>query len=279
MQRRHFLALTGAAAACTAGSLRSMGSSAVQLALPTMQDGNHLYYHDLLGRAFAAASLPVGIRPLPLQPQGRLLSMLGSGEASIYWLLRTEERDRAYVPIEFPTTKGLIGQRILFIRPGEQHRFDNVQTLDDFRALGMVGGMGRGWLEAKLWRDNGLNVHEQPGNWRALFRMLIAGNRDIDYICRGATEIVAEAHAHPELAVERRLVLAHQREMGLYLSPIAAGLAPHLTRGLEILRDNGEHDALIQRYFGAALQTLDMPNRRFLTLLDGGPVAQRPASL
>lgn len=279
MQRRHFLALSGATAACAVGGGRSMASSAVQLALPTIQDGIHHYYHDLLGRAFAVAGLPVVIRPLPFQPQGRLLSMLSSGEASIFWLLRTEERDRTYVPIDFPTTKGLIGQRILFIRPGEQYRFDNVQTLDDFRALGMVGGMGRGWLEANLWRDNGLRVHEQAGNWRALFRMLVAGNRDIDYVCRGATEIVAEAEAHPELAVEQRLVVAHQREMGLYLSPIAAGLAPHLTRGLQILRDNGEHDALIQRYFGAAVQSLNLPNRRFLTLVDGGAVAQRPASL
>ncbi|USX17158.1 hypothetical protein NHH88_15715 [Oxalobacteraceae bacterium OTU3CAMAD1] len=44
-----------------------------------------------------------------------------------------------------------------------------------------------------------------------------AGNRRVDYLPRGVTEVLAEARSHPELAVEQHLLLAYQADFRFYL--------------------------------------------------------------
>lgn len=42
-------------------------------------------------------------------------------------------------------TNNLIGQRILFIPEGRQGDYDQIFSLEDFRASGKIGGMGKAW--------------------------------------------------------------------------------------------------------------------------------------
>lgn len=238
------------------------------LRLPLTPEGNHAFFYDLLTEAFAAAGHAVELQGVSGQARERSKMMLRSGELDIMWMVRGPERDRTFVPVDFPLTGGLIGQRILLIRQGEQERFDTIRTLDDFRDRGLAAGMGRDWVDVDIWRLNGLPVSSEVPNWRRLFKMLVAGNRGVDYIPRGALEILADLRANPGLLIERRLLLRYDRDSIFYLSPAAAHLAPILKGGLERLRANGRYKRLLHKHYGTLSRDLGLDKRIVLPMRD-----------
>jgi hypothetical protein len=247
----------------------------VVLRLPVTPSGNHVFYHELLVAAFDAAGMPVEVQVVEGPIKLRLSRMLTRGDITILWMVRSETRDKQFVPVPVPLTGGLIGQRLLLIRPEDQPRFDKVRSLEDLRKLGMFAGMGRDWVDRAIWAVNGLPATAPTADWRLLYGMLEAGNRDVDYIPRGITEIVAEAGERPTIAVEKRLILQYARDQQFYVSPEAAFLAPALERGLIILQRNGTFAALQNKHFGYLQEAVDMRNRLVLTLQDA-PEMQTP---
>lgn len=242
----------------------------LHLRAPSSAEGNHVFYHELMIRAFAAEGTDMRILALPDPPKARLGMMLAKGELSIAWMVQTATRDRTYVPVIFPLTGGLVGQRVLMIRPQDQKLFDQVRTLDDLRRLRLLAGLGRDWAERDIWRQNGLAMTSPSGDWRRLFDMLSIGGRDVDYIPRAMSEILIDAPAHPDLAVERRLLLVYDRDVRFYLSPQAAHLAPVLERGLRKLREDGVLAALHEKHFGPARAIMQVERRIVLHLADNG---------
>lgn len=240
----------------------------IVLRLPLTPEGNHAFFHELLVEAFAAAGQPVELQGVTGPGKERFKMMLRSGDLDVMWMVRGALRDRTYVPVDFPLTGGLIGQRILLIRKDEQSRFDAVRNLDDFRAHGLSGGMGKDWVDVDIWRLNGLSVSSEVPDWRRLFKMLAVGNRGIDYIPRGALEIQADLKAHPDLVIERRLVLRYDRDSIFYMTPSAANLAPILKRGLDRLRANGRYAQLLDKHYGALSRDLALDKRIVLPLRD-----------
>lgn len=242
----------------------------LHLRVPASTEGNHRYYHEVMIHAFAAEGIDLRIDPVMAPPQARLGMMLDKGDLAIVWMVQSVERDRSYVSINQGLTKGLVGQRVLMIRLQDQTLFDNVQTIDDLRRLNVKAGMGRDWAEQDIWRQNRLPVTAPSGDWRRLFDMLAVGGREIDYIPRALSEILIDAPAHPDLAVERRLLLVYDRDTRFYLSPLAATLAPVLERGLSRLRDSGALDALLDKHFGRARYAMAIDKRIVLHLADSG---------
>lgn len=242
----------------------------LHLRAPSLTEGSHAYYHELMVKAFAAEGIELRIDPVPDPPKARLGMMLAKGDLAITWMVQSAERDKTYVPVNVPLTNGMVGQRVLMIRPQDQPLFDKVRTLDDLRRLGVRAGMGRDWAEQDIWQRNGLPVTNPSGNWHRLFDMLAVGGRDVDYIPRALSEILIEAPAHPDLAVERHLLLVYDRDVRFYLSPLAANLAPILERGLRRLRDEGTQERLLEKHFGRARSIMDVDRRTVLYLADGG---------
>ena len=247
----------------------------VILRLPVTPSANHVFYHELLIAAFEAAGVTVEVQVAEGPTKLRLSRMLTRGDITILWMVRSETRDQQFVPVPIPLTGGLIGQRVLLVRPEDQQRFDTVRSLEDLRKLGMFAGMGRDWVDRAIWAVNGLPAVAPTADWRLLYGMLEAGNRNVDYIPRGITEIMAEAREHPRLVIEKRLILQYARDQQFYVSPMAAFLAPALERGLIILQQNGRFAALLDKHFGHLRQEVDMRNRLVLTLQDA-PETQTP---
>lgn len=246
----------------------------VILRLPVTPSGNHVLYHEMLVAAFNAAGQPVEVQIVEGPTKLRLPRMLMRGDITILWMIRSEARDRQFVPVRIPLTGGLIGQRVMMIRPEDQPLFDKVQTLEDFQKLGMLAGMGRDWVDRSIWAANGLATTSPTADWRLLYGMMEARNRDIDYIPRGITEIVAEARDHPKLTIEKRLILRYERDQQFYVSPVAAFLAPTLERGLRIIRENGTYAALLEKHFGPALREVGAQNRITIPLTDARDVPE-----
>lgn len=179
-------------------------------------------------------------------------------------MIESEERNKRYIPIEVGLTNGLIGKRILFIRKGDQHLYDRVKTLEDFRRLNLFGGMGEKWFDCDVWNANNLIYKEQGGNWKTIFKKIPA-ERDFDYFPRGLTEIINEAKQYPDLAIEERLVFINDRDFRFYLSKTGehagAKYEDIIEHALAKAKDSGLIERLVMEYWAEDLKALNYDKR------------------
>ena len=222
------------------------------------------YYHELLTASLEAMGHTVNLEIVTL-PQGRVRSFLDDGDIDLAWMVESAERNEKYTPVEIGISDSLIGKRILLIRPEDQALFDKVNSLEDFRALQLTGGMGKGWFDSKVWRGNELQFREQEGNWRTIYKML-AAKRTYDYFPRGMNEIVGEAAQQTDLAIEKNLVLKYERDFRFYLSTSGKGHKEILQEALENAKTTGLMDKLVKKHWAGDFEALDMENRRVLDL-------------
>lgn len=239
-----------------------------RITAPTSQNGTHAYFHELLIAAFAAAGREVVIDGIEAPARLRMKKMLGSGELTVMWMMQNSQFDNDFVPVEFPLTEGLSGDRILMIRPNDQKRFDRINSLEDLRLSGLVAGMGAEGVDRALWRANGLPAITPVSDPQRLYDMLKAGNRGVDYVPRAAIGIMADAAVNKEVVPEKRLLVRFDREGRFYLSPLAADLRPALEAGLKILQNNGTLARLGDKHLGATRQALQL-DRRLVIYLRG----------
>ena len=237
----------------------------ITLHIPVLEDSPdlHLFFHELLEASLKEAGHTPKLIPLWL-PQARIREYFDDGILSIYWMVQSRERDAKYNLIDVGLTNGLIGKRILFIKRGDQHRYDNVQTLEDFRALNLVAGIGVGWFDVKVWKANQLRFKEHSGNWKALFEMVPLG-RSYGYFSRGINEILNEAAKYEKLGIENRLVLIYDRDFKFYLSESGINSGSQYKHIIENALKNAEQTGLIKRlmnkYWARDFKTLNYQNR------------------
>ncbi len=228
----------------------------------------HYYFHELLTTALKEAGHTPTLVVSAL-PQARIRRSMDVGELSIYWMVASRERDQTYIPVETGLTNGLIGKRILFIKADTQMLYDKVDSLDVFRKLQLVGGMGSGWFDVEVWKANDLEYREHSGNWETIFKMVAIG-RDYDYFSRGMNEILSEARQYPELAIEQNLVLIYDRDFRFYLSKQGphAGVKykAEIRQAMEQARESGLIDRLVRKYWSADFETLNYDQRLKLYL-------------
>jgi len=228
----------------------------------------HQFYHDLLTRAIRETGQTPQL-VVKTYPQLRIKKLLEMGEISVYWMINSDDRNKRFHPIPVGLTNGLIGKRVLLIRPGDQHRYENIHSLEDFRTRGLIGGMGKHWYDAKVWQANRLRYLELSGNWKFIFGMVSLG-RSFDYFSRGVNEIVPESALYPDLEIEQKLLLEYTQDFRFYLSKSGdkAGNRYHaiLSRALNKARESGLIEALIQKHWGKDLKSLNIEQRTTIHL-------------
>ncbi|HYC02956.1 MAG TPA: hypothetical protein VED40_06665 [Azospirillaceae bacterium] len=238
----------------------------LRLRVSAMPNGAHQYYLDLLREALEAAGHEVVFDTLNILPQPRIEAGLRDGLLDIHWFLRSPERDRSFLSVPVGLTGGLISQRVLLVRTGEAGRFAGVRTVEELRALGLTAGFGQGWFDSLVWRHNNLKALEIGGEWRNLYAMVSRGNRDIDYLPRGVTEILAEAAGQPGLAIEPSLLLHYEGDQILYLSPRRADLEPLIRPALEAYERTGAITRRALAEWGDDLERLQVSRRHVIEL-------------
>lgn len=222
-------------------------SDVISLHVPIFDESPqlHLFFHELLITAIE----DVGHTPKLISvksPQPRIIRKMDQGKISISWSVETEDANKKYIPIEIGLTKGLIGKRLLLIKKGEQHLYDGVKNLDDFRSLNLVAGMGSKWFDINIWNKNNLKYKKCSGNWKSIFKMIPYG-RDYNYISRGINEIVAEQKQYPNLEIETNLLLIYDRDIRFYLSKTGKNAGAKYKDVVELAIKNAEKSGLIDR--------------------------------
>ncbi|TVP91287.1 MAG: hypothetical protein EA348_04400 [Pseudomonadaceae bacterium] len=230
--------------------------------------GSYEYTKSLMIKALEAADYRVVIVNVGEDtPMSRMEVMLLRGDISLIILGQTDQRDRRYLPIPVGMTDGLIGQRILFIPLGQQARYDKVRNLHDLQQLGVVAGLGEAWADVAIWAANDLPTATISGDWKRLYRMLAAGNRQIDYLPRGAQEITREWQLYPELAVEQQLLLRYAQDHILYVSPEKPELHTLLLAVMQQAYAQGMIRDLVRHHYQAVFEPpISLDQRRVIDL-------------
>jgi len=246
---------------------QTFAKQSITLTLASQIDKGHQFYHELLFEALTNQGYEVKITvPSEHIPQKRVIRMVESGQLSLTWLLATPERDQKYLAVNVPLTNGLIGKRVMLIPPGLQARLKGINTLEDLQNSKLVAGLGINWFDVDVWKQNGLKVYQEDGEWRTLYdKLSIAGG--VNYFPRGMNEIVAEAKQNPRLAIEKRLLLVYDRDFKFYLSPNLASYQPIIERALQKAKETGLIDRLVRKHWGESFNQIK-PDERVIIKLE-----------
>lgn len=225
------------------------------------------YNAQLLSAALEQAGYVVEIHRIDEVPTSRLEVLMLQGVVSAHVLGETAQRSERFLPIRIGMTDNLVGKRVLFIKPGDQARFDGITHPNDLRDRGLVGGLGQAWGDVAIWTHNDLPFIPQSGDWKTLYRMVASGQRGIDYLPRGAHEMALEWLVYPELAVEQHLVLVYERDHILYVSPHAPQLHLLLTEVMAEAERSGLIQQTARRFFQSVYESpVSLEQRRELRL-------------
>lgn len=182
---------------------------------------------------------------------------------NLHWLNTSIERESSLIPVKVPLFKGLIGWRLLLIRPETQARFDKVEQLDQLRPL--RAGQGHDWPDTPVLKANGLTV-VASGSWEGLFKMLQLDR--VDYLPRSVIEIWREQRIHAELGlqIESHLALNYQAAYYFFVNKQNPQIASAVNRGLLLAVEDGSFDEVFQQYFGEYLTKAQLEKRQILRL-------------
>ncbi|MBV8603954.1 MAG: hypothetical protein JO224_04655 [Pelomonas sp.] len=179
----------------------------------------------------------------------------------VIWAPTTREFEHDYRAVRVPLDKGLLGWRLLLVRRDDLARFAKVATGAQLRAL--RAGLAAEWSDTQVLRDNGLPV-VTASLYDNLFPMLAA--QRFDYFPRGVAEIVDEQRAHPEFAIEPRLVLHYPACTYFFVARDNERLAAQIELGLRRALQDGAFEKLFDFYNGDAVRAAGLEQRRVLEL-------------
>jgi hypothetical protein len=244
----------------------------LELRIAVLSDGHANYFTRLLEESLRLIDQPYRIEYVKDVPARRMWPMMSKGDINLIYGMRTKDKDsnKQIVPVRNALTNGLIGQRVLLIRRADTQAFARVQSGDDLKRTGLVAGFGAGWSDAKVWQAAGLPLYEHTAPWTTIYAMVAAGNRHVDYLPRGVIEVLAEARAHPELAVEQHLLMDYPGDFAFYLASSAASYRPIIERALREAETTGLKARLMEEAFGADIKALKL-NRRVRLHLPATP--------
>ena len=197
--------------------------------------------------------------------RARALKELGVGNLTVYAAPTRPQWEAEAIPVRIPIRKGILGYKLLLIHKDDQDRFDNVQTLDDLKALRL--GSGSQWTSSAAYRKLGIKVHG-GSKYEPLFGMLAA--KRFDYFPRGVNEVFPEMEArkdsHKTLVIATGLAVYIPQPSYFFVSPKYPQLANRIQTGLEAMQADGTLERLFWRYHHSAIEKADLKNRRIIKM-------------
>lgn len=177
----------------------------------------------------------------------------------------TEKNEKNLLSVPVPISKGIFGYRIFLIHQKNQSLFDTIDSLDGLKKI-TIGQEGA-WHDVTILRDGGFEVIT-GSNYEGLFKMLLAG-RFVAF-SRGVNEAFVEQQARsekmPELAVEQTICLYYPLPRYFYTSRNNTLLVKRLTRGLEMMIDDGSFDALWHQYHRHYIEQAKLTERKIFAI-------------
>ena len=218
-------------------------------------DTRYDHYWQLLAQALTITEPdfgPFALREARLpMTEARALGELEAGRGTITVLVHGNVADyeQRLLPIRFPLDKGLLGYRVFLIRAELQPKLDLVGGLDDLRRYSI--GQGRDWGDVTILREAGLMVLEGT-SYEGLFSMLASGRFQLfsRSVVEVGEELAREKPRHPQIAIERHLMLFYPLTRYFYVtrSPAGEELGRRISEGLERMLKIGLFDRMFDGF-------------------------------
>lgn len=265
-------------AACLLGCLVScllpVWASGIKVTYPTGDVPNDPRFHDVIEILRTALEktraqygpFELGPANTPMPKARYLLEMENHGDINVVWNGTSDELEQRFLPIRIPLRKGLLGYRISLINKGSQHRMDQVKTVEDLKKISI--GQGIGWGDNRIYEHIGIDVVK--AKYGQLFKMLAM--KRFDLYPRGIGEVFTEydlIHAeHPDLVVEKNLVLYYPWPYYYFFNLKDVALKERVEAGLHIMQKDGSFDAIFRKYNQAAIEKANLKGRRVIRLVN-----------
>lgn len=224
---------------------------------------------ELLKRVFEVTSQEYGpYRFIPSEPmeQGRAIRQMEiEGHLDIGLFAPNEKRRNSAISVPIPVTGSLLSYRICLIRKGEKSRFNDIKSLDNLIESDLLIGQHQTWSDTNILRANGLELWTTH-KYSLLFKQLLA--KRFDCFSRGANEVLQEyyAHGYKGLEIEQSLIIYYPLPLYYFVNKSKPILAKRIEKGMTILLENGEYQAMFNYYFADTVKLLNLTPRTVLTL-------------
>lgn len=206
-------------------------------------DPKQAYYISLLELALQKSELKYGaykITPVMIEmPQARTIKLVESKKhLDIVWTMTSIERETQLQAVYIPLLKGLMGYRIGIIRKGDHNRFNELNSLSEFKRI--LIGQGSDWPDTDILQQNGFSVIS--GSASKLIAMLVKGR--FDYFPRAIHEPWDELSRSDDIELEQHLLLHYPAPIYFFVNKQNKALAERLEFGLRLAIDDGSFDKL-----------------------------------
>lgn len=214
-------------------------------------DISHDYHMRLLDIALANAGVDLSkvvIEQIPVLSEGRAKIELKKGSLiNVYWLGAEQSLAEDLIPIEVPTTRGLIGFRKFIISKEQMADFSRINSLQTLSTK--VACQGQHWEDTVILSQAGLQVTTSV-NYEALFKMVALGR--CDYFPRGYHDALLELEqrsaAYPQLMRFDDIMLHYPFAVFFYVSKSAPELAEKLQQGMVMAAKQGQITGLMRQH-------------------------------
>lgn len=212
---------------------------------------------------------PYRILRSPEMVQGRALVELeeqdGNRLVTIANVATSPEREDNLYAIPLPIDGGLLGLRVCVINKEDLARFEGVQSIDDLVERKLRIGQGAHWPDSEILQSNGVHVVTHT-RFETLFTML--GSHRFDCFARGVSEVMFDLDKvqDQKLMVEPNLLLAYPMPSYFFVGPGDHDTAQRIQLGLERAISDGSFSVHLATYYGSAVDTLKLGQRKLLML-------------
>lgn len=217
------------------------------------------YLNELLITALNTAQYPVEIKIVNVHPhQQRTLISLQNNGVDLYWSMTSPERETLALTIKVPLFKGYIGKRALLTKRAYLSRFEAITELRQLADLTAV--QGHDWPDTKILAHNNLPVRPLA-NYQTMFALTAEGR--VDYFPRSFIEVASELSQvnNEQLSIAPNVFISYPTAFYFFVAKQKPELAEALTKGLTLMQESGEFDALFARYFADDLKALPFDDK------------------
>ncbi len=169
------------------------------------------------------------------------------------------------IVIHKPLTKGLLGFRLLMVCSESLAKFEKMSELSELKKASF--GVPQTWADAEMFRQNDCNVVEK-GGYDEMFSQLKDGL--YDYVTLGANEIeeAFSARVSPQdgIHIEPTSLIYYPFPLVFYVNADKPELAERIALGLDLIRENGQHNVLFEKHHGNVVERLNLKNRKIFSL-------------
>ncbi len=185
-----------------------------------------------------------------------------SGILDIEFLSTTKQRESSMIPIRIPIYQGILGLRLLLVKPSMNRDLSRVNNLQSLRSF--TAGHGVHWGDLPVYGANNLPV-VTSNQYESLFKMLIGGR--FDYFARGVNEIWAELDRYSkDLVVADKVMLFYPHPVYFFISKHRPELALLVGQGLEIAIEDGSYRQLFLDNFAESINNARLEERNLIIL-------------